>query len=166
MTQERPSSAWRLLVKEGLSFALVGGLCTLLDIGLFQLLYAHVGLDAVVSRLVSSLVSVTVSYFAHRYWSFGHRETTGATREYTIFALVNGFAVLLSLGAVWFVRYPLGQESAIVLQIANIGSIAVGTITRFLVYRKWVFTTAPAPAAEDRPVVPAQRVHRSFHHAA
>jgi hypothetical protein len=37
------------------------------------------------------------------------------------------------------VRYPLGQESALVLQIANVVSTVLGTLIRYLSYRRWVF---------------------------
>ena len=147
--QSRLADTWRLLVKELSAFGIVGGLCFLLDIGLFQVLYAHAGVGAVTARLISSLVSVTVGYFAHRYWSFSHRARTSMKREYTLFAAVNGLTLLLSLAVVWVVRYPLGQQSAFVLQVANIGSIGVGTIVRYLSYRKWVFVAHDHPAALD-----------------
>ena len=93
---------------------------------LFQLLYAHVGLGAVTAKCLATLVSMTVAYFAHRFWSFSHRARTGLRREYLLFAVVNGATLLLNVGVVAFVRYPLGQESALVLQVANIAGIAAG----------------------------------------
>jgi putative flippase GtrA len=137
----------RVLVKELSAFGVVGSVCFVLDIGLFQLLYAHIGLGAVTSKLLSTLVSMTVAYVAHRQWSFSHRARTGLRREYLVFALVNGATLLLSLGVVAFVRYPLGQDGALVLQLANIGSIAAGTMIRFLSYRQWVFVAHDHPAA-------------------
>ena len=126
---------------------MVGAIALFLDLGLFQLLYAHVGVDAVLAKLGSTLVSTTVAYLGHRYWSFAHRARTGVKREYTIFLAVNAVTLLLSLGIVWFVRYPLGQESAFVLQIANIAAIGVGTVIRYLSYRQWVFVAHDHPAA-------------------
>jgi putative flippase GtrA len=137
----------RVLVKEVSAFGVVGSVCFVLDIGLFQLLYAHIGLGAVTSKLLSTLVSMTVAYVAHRQWSFSHRARTSLRREYLVFALVNGATLLLSLGVVAFVRYPLGQDGALVLQLANIGSIAAGTMIRFLSYRQWVFVAHDHPAA-------------------
>jgi putative flippase GtrA len=145
----RPGTAWRHLVKELSAFGIVGSFCFLLDVGGFQLLYAHVGLGAVTAKLLSTLVSMTVAYVAHRYWSFSHRARTGVRREYLIFALVNGTTLLLSLGVVAVVRYPLGQEGALVLQLANVAAIAAGTVIRFLAYRRWVFVAPDDPAADD-----------------
>ena len=82
---------------------------------------------------------MTVAYLGHRYWSFSHRAHTGLPREYLLFAVVNGVTLVLGLAIVAFVRYPLGQESALVLQVANVASIGLGTVIRYLSYRRWVF---------------------------
>jgi putative flippase GtrA len=138
----RMGTTWRLLLKELSAFGVVGAVCFGIDIALFQLFYAHAGIGAVTSKFLATVVSMTVAYFAHRYWSFSHRARTGVRREYLLFAVVNGATLLLNLGAVAVVRYPLGQESAYVLQVANIAGIAAGTVIRYLSYRRWVF---PAP---------------------
>lgn len=130
---------WRLLVKELSAFGAVGAACLVLDLGLFQLFYGHLGFGAVTAKLTSTLVSMTVAYVAHRYWSFAHRQRTGVGREYVLFAAINGATLLLGLAVVAVVRYPLGQDSALVLQIANIASIGLGTVIRYLSYRRWVF---------------------------
>jgi putative flippase GtrA len=135
----RLRTTWRLLLKELSAFGVVGACCFVLDVGLFQLLYGVLGTGAVLAKLVSTLVSTTVAYFGHRYWSFSHRARTGLRREYVLFALVNGLTLLLGLGIVAFVRYPLGQEHALVLQAANVFSIGLGTVIRYLAYRQWVF---------------------------
>ena len=130
---------WRTLFKELSAFGVVGAVCFALDLAIFQLLYAHVGVGAVTSKLISTLASMTLAYLGHRYWSFSHRARTGVKREYLLFAVINGATLLLGLGIVAFVRYPLGQESALVLQIANVFSTILGTVIRYLSYRRWVF---------------------------
>jgi putative flippase GtrA len=152
----RAGTTWRLLLKEVSAFGVVGAACFVLDVGLFQLLYAHLGVGAVVAKLVSTLVSMTAAYFGHRHWSFSHRARTGLRREYLLFALINGLTLLQGLAIVAFVRYVLDQESALVLQAANVASIALGTVVRYLSYRRWVFPSAPASApAAPHPVPPA-----------
>jgi putative flippase GtrA len=98
---------------------------------------------------------MSVAYVAHRHWSFSHRARTGLRREYTIFAAVNGVTLLLSLGVVAFVRYPLGQDGPLVLQVANVASIAAGTAIRFLAYRRWVFVAHGSRAAVNAQVATA-----------
>jgi putative flippase GtrA len=138
---------YRLLVKELSAFGVVGAVCFVLDVGLFQLLYAHVGLGAVTAKLLATVVSMSVAYLAHRYWSFSHRARRGVGREYFVFALLNGATLAISLAAVAFVRYPLGQDGSLALQVTNVGAIAVGTVIRFLGYRRWVFVRHDHPAA-------------------
>ena len=138
----------RQLVKEVGAFGVVGFVCFLIDIGLFQLFYALLGTGAVTAKLLSTLISMTVAYVGHRQWSFSHRARTGVRREYLLFALINGGTLLLGLAVVALVRYPLHQEGALVLQVANIASIVLGTAIRFASYRRWVFPALAAPAAD------------------
>ncbi len=147
----------RMLIKELGAFGVVGALCFLIDLGLFWFLYAQAGLSAVTAKLVSTLVAMTLAYLGHRYWSFSHRARTGVRREYLLFAVVNGVTLLQGLGIVWFVRYPLDQQSALVLQAANLASIVLGTVVRYLAYRRWVFPAREAagphlsrPSARNR----------------
>ena len=129
----------RSLARELGAFGAVGGVCFLVDLAVFQVLYAHAGAGAVSAKLTSTVVSTTVAYFAHRQWSFGHRSRTPMSRGFTVFALVNAATLVLGLLVVAAVRYPLGQESLVVLQVANVASIALGTLVRYLSYRRWVF---------------------------
>jgi putative flippase GtrA len=147
----RARSTWRTFARELGGFGVVGAVCFCIDLGLFQYLYAHAGVGAVLAKLISTVVATTVAYVGNRYWSFSHRARTGLRREYLLFLVINGATLLLGLAVVAFVRHGLGQESALVLQIANVGSIAVGTLIRYFGYRQWVF---PAPA-QPAPEVPA-----------
>lgn len=143
----RLGTTWRLLAKELSAFGIVGAACTVIDLGLFQLLYVHADVGPVTSRFISTVVSMTVGYFAHRHWSFSHRARTGLRREYLLFAVINGGTLFLSLGVVAFVRYPLHQHHALVLQAANVVSIGLGTVLRYLAYRRWVFVAPESPDA-------------------
>jgi putative flippase GtrA len=144
--RRRAGTTWRVLLKELSAFGVVGAACFVLDVGLFQLLYAHLGVGAVAAKLVSTLVSMTAAYFGHRHWSFSHRARTGLRREYFLFALINGLTLLQGLAIVALVRYGLDQESALVLQVANVASIALGTVVRYVCYKRWVFPSVTASA--------------------
>ena|SRR3712207_4876464 len=137
----------RLVVKELGAFGVVGLACLALDLGLFQLLYVGAGVAPVAARLISALVAMTVAFVGHRHWSFSHRARTGVRREYAIFFLVNGATMALGLAAVAVAHDVLGVDSALALQVVNVASIAVGTVIRFLAYRRWVFVADDAPAA-------------------
>jgi putative flippase GtrA len=137
-----------VLVKELSAFGVVGVVSFVLDLAVFQLLYAELGVGAVTAKLGAAAVSTTAAFLGHRFWSFSHRSHTQLHRDYLRFALINVATLLISLGVVALVRYPLGQEHALVLQAANIASIVLGTVIRFLAYRSWVF---PAPAGGTTP---------------
>jgi len=154
----RLGSRGRLLVRELGAFGVVGAVCFVIQVGCFQLLYAPLGVGAVVSNLLATVVSMTAAYVGHRYWSFSHRARSGVAREYVVFAAINGLTLLLGLAVVAFVRYPLGQDGALVLQMANVGSIVLGTAIRYLGYRRWVFR-APADDTTRDGADPA--AHRS-----
>ncbi|UOY01190.1 GtrA family protein [Blastococcus sp. PRF04-17] len=148
----------RLLLKEVSAFGVVGIACFLLDVGLFQLCYDVLGIGAVTAKLLSTSISMTVAYFAHRHWSFSHRARTGMRREYVLFTVINGAALLLGMAVVAIVRYPLGQDGSAVLQTANVTAIVLSTALRYLAYRRWVFPAheagqpLPATAADARVV--------------
>jgi putative flippase GtrA len=135
----RLRGSWRLLLRELGAFGVVGFGCFFLDVALFQLLYAVLGTAPVLAKLISTLVSMTAAYVGHRYWSFASRPRTGLRRESLLFAAVNGLTLLMGLAVMWLVHVPLGQDSALVLQAANIGAIALGTAVRYVSYRTWVF---------------------------
>jgi putative flippase GtrA len=124
------------------AFGVVGAVCFVIDVSVFQVLYAYAGVDAVATKFVATVVSMTAAFVGHRFWSFSHRARTGLRREYLRFAVINGVTLLLGLVIVWFARYPLGQEGILVLQAANVVAICVGTVVRFLAYSHWVFPTA------------------------
>jgi putative flippase GtrA len=147
-THGRRRLAWRLLAKELSAFGVVGAVCFVIDVGLFQLLYAHYDVGAVTAKLMATLASMSVAFVGHRYWSFSHRARTGLQREYVRFAVINGAALLVGLAVVWMVRYPWGQDSALVLQVANVGSIVLGTALRYVGYRRWVFPARPVHERE------------------
>jgi putative flippase GtrA len=149
--QRTLSDTWRVVIKELSAFGVVGGVCFGIDVVLFQLLYAQAGMGALTSKFLATVVSMTIAYLGHRYWSFSHRARSGVRREYAVFTAINAVTLLLGLGVVYLARHPLGQDSALVLQVANVGSIALGTVIRYLAYRQWVFT-APRTAEAQGPV--------------
>jgi putative flippase GtrA len=153
----RAGQKTRPLIKEVGAFGVVGVFCFLLDVVVFQLLYDAFGVGAVTSKFLATVLSMTVAYFGHRYWSFSHRARTGLGREYVLFVVINGSTLLVGLAVVALVRYPLGQDGSLVLQMANIASIVLSTALRYVAYRRWVFpahdTSAPEPATSGARIV-------------
>ena len=129
----------RPIVRELGAFGVVGALCFAVDLALFQLLYAGAGADPVIAKLVATLLSVTLAFFGHRHWSFAHRPRSAVGLQYGQFVLVNVVTLALGLAVVGTAHHGFGIDGALALQLVNVGSVAVGTLIRFLVYRHWVF---------------------------
>jgi putative flippase GtrA len=148
---------WTSHLRELSAFSIVGASAAVVDLSVFQLLYTSVDLGAVTSKILATAVSVTVAFVGHRYWSFSRRARSGLRREYALFFLVNGLTLGLGTLMIAAVRYPLGQDGALALQLTNVASIALGTVCRFVLYRRWVFLApagAPAVVAAAPPAGP------------
>ncbi len=135
---------WRLqgLLHEIAKFGIVGLSALVVDIGLFNLLLYFGPLEGkpLTAKVVSVACATTVAYFGNRFWTFKHRGRTSFTREYVLFFLLNGVAMLIAVGCLWISHYALGLDSALADNIsANVVGLALGTLFRFWSYRKFVF---------------------------
>lgn len=133
------------LVREIAKFGIVGLMAFVIDVGLFNLLMFAGGQGPLNSKpltakCISVVVATTFSYFGNRHWTFRHRGRTGFAREYVLFFVLNGIALVIALGCLWFTHYALGFTSALADNIsANVIGLGLGTLFRFWSYRKWVF---------------------------
>jgi putative flippase GtrA len=140
-------SLWQEVAK----FGLVGLFTLVVDVGLFNLLrYGGAGGEGLLfdkpltAKVISTVVAITISYFANRHWTFANRARTGFAREYVLFFAISGAAMLISLATLWTSHYALGLANPVADNIsANVVGLALGTIFRFWAYRRFVF---PAPA--------------------
>ena len=99
--------------------------------------------------MVSVAVATTFAYFGNRFWTFRHRGRTNMGREYALFFLLNGVAMVIAVACLWVSHYLLGLDSALADNIsANVIGLALGTLFRFWSYRKWVFPAIPQESAE------------------
>jgi putative flippase GtrA len=135
----RFSTPWRIIVKELSAFGVVGAVNLAVDVGIFNALHFGAGLGPLTSKVISTSISTTLSYFMNRHWSFSHRARTGLGREYTLFFLLNGVALLIGLAVIALVHYGFGLSSPFALNVANLIGIGLGSIFRFWSYKRWVF---------------------------
>lgn len=148
---ERLSSPLRALVREIAKFGVVGAFAFVIDVGLFNLLLYFGPLEdkPLTAKVVSVAVATTFAYFGNRYWTFRHRGRTNMGREYLLFFLLNGIAMLISVGCLWVSHYLLGLDSPLADNIsANVIGLALGTLFRFWSYRTWVFPALPDDPAD------------------
>jgi len=137
------------LFREIAKFGIVGLFAFIVDIGLFNFLRFGGGSEwfydrPLTAKVVSVVAATTVAYFGNRFWTFRHRGRTHMGREYIMFFLLNGVALMIALACLWFSHYALGLTSALADNVsANVIGLGLGTIFRFWSYRRWVFPALP-----------------------
>ena len=142
----------RVLAHEIAKFGIIGMISFVIDVGLFNLLLYAGPLDGkpLTAKVVSVAVATTFAYFGNRFWTFRHRGRTNMGREYVLFFLLNGVAMLIAVGCLWVSHYLLQLDSPLADNIsANVVGLALGTLFRFWSYRKWVFPAVPDDAADQ-----------------
>ena len=151
-TANRLYAPFRTLVHEIAKFGIIGMISLVIDVGLFNLLLFGGGPltnKPITAKIVSVAVATTFAYFGNRYWTFRHRGRTNMGREYTLFFLLNGVAMLIALACLYVSHYLLGFDSALADNIsANVVGLVLGTLFRFWSYRKWVFPALPEGGAD------------------
>lgn len=128
----------------GSRFLIVGGLSTLIEVGVFNLLVFVLGWDVVSAKIAASLVALINAYFGNREWTFRHRDRRGRTSEIALFLGVNAVCTLLGAGIVWLgvegLRMLLGEApGALGINLVNFASIGIIVLVRFVLYHWLVF---------------------------
>jgi len=148
-------SRLRRLAGVGTRFLIVGGISTLIEVGAFNLFVYAFGWDLVAGKIAASMVALVNAYIGNREWAFRGRERRGRVAEIVLFLAVNLVCTLLGAGIVWLgaevAQGITGREPGPALvNIVNLGSIAVIVAVRFVLYHFIVFRRGPERgAAED-----------------
>lgn len=140
----KPTSRLRRLASLGSRFLIVGGLSTLIEIGVFNLLVYVWGWDVVAAKVVASLVALVNAYFGNREWTFRHRDRRGRMNELVLFVLTNAVCTAIGAGLVWVgVEMAAGilgrTPGAIAVNAVNLVSIVIVVVLRFALYHSIVF---------------------------
>jgi putative flippase GtrA len=139
------------LVHELAKFGSIGAIAFLIDLGVLNFCNVVVGLGPLTSKVAATCVSTTFAYLGNRFWTFRHREQNGLGREYFLFFLLNGIALLFGVLTIGFTHYTLGFDDPLSLNIANIVGVGLGTLFRYWSYKKWVFLEATEPIPMELP---------------
>lgn len=143
------------LYREIAKFGIVGLSALVVDIGLFNILRFAGGEGPfydkpLTAKVISVCVATVVAYTGNRLWTFRHRGRSHMAREVPLFFALNGVAMLIAVGCLWFSHYALGLDSPLADNIsANVIGLGLGTLFRFWSYRKWVFPAIPASELHD-----------------
>ena len=146
-----PSGALRALIIrfEGLirevgKFGVVGGICYVIDVAIFNVLLSHLHQYAA-PKIISTVVAGTLAFLGNRFWTWRHRERSGLHREYPLFFVVNAVGLGIGLGCLWVTHSWLGSYWPVLTSrladniSANIIGIGLATLFRFWAYRRFVF---------------------------
>jgi putative flippase GtrA len=142
----------RSLVHEIAKFGIIGALAFVIDVGLFNLLLYFGPLEdkPLTAKVISVVAATTFAYFGNRFWTYRNRGRRSMRREYVLFFVFNGVALLISVGCLWFSHYVLGLDSPLADNIsANVVGVGLGTLFRFLAYRTWVFPEISDDASDQ-----------------
>ena len=144
-----------MLVREVVKFGIVGLVAYVVDIGTFNLLQYAGGEGPlygkpITAKVISVAIATTVAYFGNRFWTWRHRGRTNMGREYLLFFVFNGIAMLIAVGCLAFSHYLLGLDSPLADNIsANVVGLILGTLFRFWSYRTFVFPEVPQDPADE-----------------
>jgi putative flippase GtrA len=141
------------LLHELTKFGIIGGLAFVIDTATLNLFHLVVGFGPMTSKVLATTVSTTFAYAGNRFWTFRHREQSGLGREYFLFFLMNGIALLFGVLVIGFTTYTLKLNDPLSLNVANIVGVGLGTLFRYWSYKKWVFLEATTPIPAELPEV-------------
>ena len=142
---------FRELIHEAARFGMVGLTGLVVTDSGANLLQYGAGTDRFTATAAATIVAAAVSFVASRYWTFRHRERSGARREAVLFFIVNGIGIAISEGCVGLAS-ALGLTGKVSYNVALNGGIALATLFRYWSYRKWVWPATASGQAGRRPV--------------
>lgn len=148
------------LLREAMSFCLVGGVGLVVDVSVFNLLRltllapgaVHGG--PVLAKLVSTTLAIAVNWMGNRFWTFRERRREDIVREGVEFVLASLAGLVVSVACLWISHYLLGFRTILDDNLSgNLVGLGLGTAVRFVLYRWWVYghRTAPAPLPSAAP---------------
>jgi putative flippase GtrA len=139
----------RALGREAYRFAVVGAFGLAVDVGGYNALVflGGNGLLAdqpLVAKTVSLIAGTTVAYVGNRFWTYCDRPRGRMAREYSLYMALSGVALGIAVACLAFSRYVLGLASPTADNIAaNVVGLTLGSLFRFLSYRRYVFPSEP-----------------------
>ncbi len=139
------------LIRELAKFGTIGAIAFVIDVGGLNFLQYGLHWGTLTSKVIATGVATTFAYFGNRFWTYRHREQSGLAREYFLFFLLNGVALLIGLLCIGFTRYTLELTDPLSINVANLIGIGLGTLFRFWSYKKWVFLAATEEVPKELP---------------
>jgi putative flippase GtrA len=148
VTRSLGLAALRSRILELTRFLAVGGVSFVVELGLFNLLRFGPGevmlQKPLTAKVLSVAVATLVSWVGNRHWTFADHQTAQRGRELTLYAIINVLGVFIGIGTLAFSHYALGLHTPLADNVSNVIGIALGTIVRYVGYKRYVFVTPPS----------------------
>jgi putative flippase GtrA len=135
------------LSRTAIAFGLVGLGGMVIDLTVFNVL--RLGLlgpafslayKPLTASVISASIAIVFNWLGSRYWAFRDSRRGDALREFVEYALVALLGLGIGLATLAFTHYTLGMHSLVADNISkNVIGLALGTVTRFLLLRFWVW---------------------------
>ncbi|CAN5209404.1 hypothetical protein BH09ACT1_BH09ACT1_02550 [soil metagenome] len=145
------------LIGYALKFGVIGLLCYVVDVGLFNLLRlgvfgsGHFFQGPIGAKILSVALATVLSWFGNRYWTFREHRRSDFLVELGEFVVVSVGGLLLQLACLWVSHYALDQRSLLADNVSsNIVGLVISTGFRFLLYRFWVFAPTRSKSLANR----------------
>jgi putative flippase GtrA len=145
------------LVQELTKFGTIGAIAFVIDTGMYNVFLFALDTGALTSQVFATIISTTFAYAGNRWWTFRHREQSGLGREYLLFFMLNGVALLFNVLTIGFAKYTLELDDPVSLNIARLLGVGLGTLFRYWSYKRWVFLEATEPVPAELPEVKQPR---------
>jgi putative flippase GtrA len=152
---------FRQLIHEVGRFGVVGLVGLVVTDGGANLLTYRAGMNSVAATAIATVVATAVTFVGSRYWTFRHRERSGARRETVLFFALNAVGIGIAEACVGL-TYPLGlARDGLAYNVALNGGIALATLFRYWGYKKWVWPATRATLATPAtcPARPARLIY-------
>ena len=144
----RRTAALRARALELARFLSVGGVAFVVDLGLFNLLRFGpgevLGHKPLTAKVISVVAATLVSWLGNRHWTFSRQRTDERVRELVVFGAINIGCAVIPVLTLAFSHYTLGLTSPLADNVASVIGIGIGTVLRYLGYKRWVFTGTAA----------------------
>jgi putative flippase GtrA len=150
----------RSLAPEAIAFGLIGAANAGLYFVIFNL---TITIGAVKATLIANVITTTLAYMAHRYWTYRARQKSAVRREIALFVFFNLAGTLIQSGVVAIGKYGFGLNEfrdRIWFNVCTLAGIGLATLFRFWAYRTLVFR--PHPADHALPTTAAEALAEVF----
>ncbi|OIJ26032.1 hypothetical protein UG56_014635 [Nocardioides luteus] len=151
MVKVTAGSSWRRqafrLLGEVVRFMAVGGLATAVSFVGFNalahgLLFGAAPLRSypIAAYVLANVVAGIVAYVGMRLWAFREREASDQTTGVVRFFVLGALTMAIPVVCLWISRYVLGLSNPVADNLsANVIGLGISTVTRFWVFRRFVF---------------------------